>query len=96
MLQRCSPPSVLRPAVLIFKFDIIIHYLIFILSSPVQTDMLRLSAHTVACCCAKFETGQTFTYMETDATTPKIVGPTTLGSCCARLHIASRVYNEAT
>ena len=25
----------------------------------------------VGCCCAKFETGQTFSYVQTDATTPK-------------------------
>ena len=57
--------------------------------------MSRLFALTVACCCAKFETGQTFSYVQTDATTPKIVGPTMLGNCCVRLHVASRVYNEA-
>ena len=57
--------------------------------------MSRLFALTVACC-AKFETGQTFSYVQTDATTPKIVGPTMLGNCCVRLHVASRVYNEAT
>ena len=39
-------------------------------------------AYPVACCCvlfgsccAKFETGQTFSYVQTDATTPNIVGP---------------------
>ena len=58
--------------------------------------MSRLFALTVACCCAKFETGQTFSYVQTDATTPKIVGPTMLGNCCVRLHVASRVHNEAT
>ena len=58
--------------------------------------MSRLFALTVVCCCAKFETGQTFSYVQTDATTPKIVGPTMLGNCCVRLHVASRVYNEAT
>ena len=26
------------------------------------------------CCCAKFETGQTFSYVQTDATTPIIIG----------------------
>ena len=30
-------------------------------------------------CCARFETGQTFSYVQTDATTPYIVGPTMLG-----------------
>ena len=37
--------------------------------------MLSPFAHPVACCCAKFETGQTFSPMQTDATT-------------ARLHVA--------
>ena len=109
-LQRWSPPSVLRPVVLIFKFDIIIYYLIFILLIPCKRTqhcwpttpnivgcyMSRLFALTVACCCAKFETVQTFSYVQTDAATPKIVGPTMLGNCCVRLHVASRVYNEAT
>ena len=35
--------------------------------------MLRPFAHPVACCCAQFETGQTFSYVQTDATTPNIV-----------------------
>ena len=30
--------------------------------------MLRLFAHPVACCCAKFETGHTFSPVQTDAT----------------------------
>ena len=51
--------------------------------------MSRSFAHPVACycmllsvvgsCCAKFETGRTFIYVQTDATTPNIVGPTMLG-----------------
>ena len=41
--------------------------------------MLCPFAHLVACCCAKFETGQTLSYVQTDATTPNIVGPTMLG-----------------
>ena len=32
--------------------------------------MLRPFAHPVECCCAKFEIGQTFRYVQTDATTP--------------------------
>ena len=39
-------------------------------------------------CCAKFETGQTFSYVQTDVTTPNlmlgVVGP----QCCIRLHTA--------
>ena len=37
--------------------------------------MLRPFTQPVACCCAKFETGQTFSYVQTDATTPNIAGP---------------------
>ena len=36
--------------------------------------MLRPFAHPVASCCAKFETGQTFSFVQTDATTPINVG----------------------
>ena len=41
--------------------------------------MLRPFAHPVVCCYANFETGQTISYVKTDATTPSIVGPTMLG-----------------
>ena len=34
---------------------------------------LHTLLHVVACCCAQFETGQTFSYVQTDATTPNIV-----------------------
>ena len=39
------------------------------------TCCLRLHTllHAVACCCTKFETGQTFSYVQTDTTTPNIV-----------------------
>ena len=40
----------------------------------VRCYMLRPFAHLVACCCAKFETGQTFSFVQTDATTPINVG----------------------
>ena len=51
----------------------------------------------VACCCAKFETGHTFSPVQTDApgtqhcwlTTPNIVG-----SCCVRLHVALEVLKQ--
>ena len=36
--------------------------------------MFRPFALPVACCCAMIETGQTFSLLETDATTPNIVG----------------------
>ena len=35
---------------------------------------LHTLLHVVACCCAKFETRQTCSYMQTDATTPSNVG----------------------
>ena len=51
--------------------------------------MLRPSADAVACCCVllgvvaqSFETGQTLSYVQTDATTPNMVGSATLGSIC--------------
>ena len=34
---------------------------------------LHTLLHVVACCCAKFETRQTCSYMQTDATTPSNV-----------------------
>ena len=44
---------------------------------------LHTVLHVVACywefSCAKFETSQTFSYVQTEATTPNIVGPTKLG-----------------
>ena len=45
--------------------------------------MFRPFAHPVACCCAKFETGQTFSYVQTGTTATNIVG-----GCCVRLHVA--------
>ena len=41
--------------------------------------LLHVLVLVVACCCSKFETGQTFIYVQTDATTPDKVGPTMLG-----------------
>ena len=38
-----------------------------------------MSLYAVGSRCAKFETGQTFNYVETNVTTPNIVGPTMLG-----------------
>ena len=35
---------------------------------------LHTLSYDVGSCCAKFETGQTFSYVQTDATTPNIVG----------------------
>ena len=44
----------------------------------------------VGSCCAKLETGQTFSCVQTDDTTPNIIGPTMLGilvSVCRQLYI---------
>ena len=66
--------------------------------SPTQTDATQLDVtcciclhtllHVVGCCCTKFETGQTFSYMQKDTTTPNIVRSTMLGivgSVCTQL-----------
>ena len=55
----------------------------------VQTDATLLNITCCVClhtllrvvesCCAKFETGQTFSHVRTDATTPDIFGPKMLG-----------------
>ena len=44
---------------------------------------LHTLLHVVACCCAKFETGQTFSYVQTDAT-----------SCCVRLYVSLSVLRH--
>ena len=41
---------------------------------------LHTQLHIVACCCIKFETGQTFSYAQTDATIPSIIGTTMYAS----------------
>ena len=51
---------------------------------PTLLDVTASVCTTVACClkgrCAKFETGQAFSYVQRDAsTTPNIVGPTMFG-----------------
>ena len=40
----------------------------------------------VGSCCTKFETDQTFSYVQTDATTSNNVG-----SCCVRFHVLLKV-----
>ena len=40
----------------------------------VRCYLLRPFAHPVACCCTKFETDQTSSFVQTDATTPINVG----------------------
>ena len=44
---------------------------------------LHTLLHVVGSCCAKFETGQTFSYLQTDATLG-VVGQ----QCCVHLHRA--------
>ena len=44
--------------------------------------------HVVRSCCAKFETGQTFSYVQTDATTPSNVAASCCQQCCVPLHKA--------
>ena len=50
---------------------------------PTLLDVTASVCTPVACClkgcCAKFETGQAFSYVQRDATTPNIVGPTMFG-----------------
>ena len=43
----------------------------------------------VGSCCAKFETGQTLSYVQTDATTPN-----NFMSCCLCLHVALRYLKK--
>ena len=48
----------------------------------VRCVRLHAMLHVVACCCEllrKSETVQTFSFVQTDATSPNIVGPTMLG-----------------
>ena len=40
---------------------------------------LQTLLHVVGSCCAKFQTGQMFSHVQTNATTPSFVGPTMLG-----------------
>ena len=44
--------------------------------------------YVVRSCCAKFETGQTFSYVQTDATTPSNVAASCCQQCCVPLHKA--------
>ena len=45
---------------------------------------LRTLLHVVGSCCAKFDTGQTLSYVQTDTTTPNIVG--VVASICTKLN----------
>ena len=65
---------------------------LFDVARCIRLHTLFMLLRVVGSCCAKFETGQTFSYMQTDVTTPNNVGPTLLGvvgqNCCVRLHRA--------
>ena len=70
------------------------NYFIYFTSTPniIGCYMLRLFAHPVACCWAKFETGHTFSPVQTDATllanNSHHCCANIFGSCCVRLHVA--------
>ena len=65
--------------------------------------MLRSFSHPVACCMSRvvgscwvrFETGQTFNYLQTDATSPNIIGPTMLGVLAFVLVVARKRCNNS-
>ena len=48
---------------------------------------LHTLLHVVARCCAEPGTGQTFSYVQTDATSPNIVAPTMLGIAASVLAV---------
>ena len=68
----------------------------FLLFSYVQTDAALLAnnsqhcflLHVVGCSSAKFETGQTFSPVQTDATFGRPTTANKVGRCCVRLHVA--------
>ena len=69
-------------------------------SKPTQTDTTLLDViccvhlhtllHVVACCwefsCSKFETGQTFSYVQAEGNNSQHCWANKVGSCCIRLH----------
>ena len=65
------PPSVSHPPSLSFFYSTL-----FFFQSPVTTKVCTpccMLLRVVGSCCAKFETGQTFSYVQKDATTPSNV-----------------------
>ena len=54
-------------------------YIIHPFLPPVSFPFPHPVACFIPCCCSKFETGQTLSYVQTGATTPNNVGPTMLG-----------------
>ena len=59
-------------------------YMLRPFAHPQGTPCCKMLHVVASCCCAKFETRKTFSYVQTDATTFNIAG-----RCCVRLYIAS-------
>ena len=70
--------------IVIIQYIRAILYIINPFLPPVSFPFLQHVAYycilllVVTCCCSKFETGQMFSYEQTEATTPNNVGPTML------------------
>ena len=75
----------------------------FLLFSYVQTDATLLAnnsqhcflLHVVGCSSAKFETGQTFSPVQTDATFGRPTTANKVGRCCVRLHFQMISFKSA-
>ena len=52
-------------------------------------------SRVVGSCCVRFETGQTFNYLQTDATSPNIIGPTMLGVVAFVLAVVRKRCNNS-
>ena len=52
-------------------------------------------SRVVGSCCVRFETGQTFNYLQTDATNPNIIGPTMLGVVAFVLAVVRKQCNNS-
>jgi len=60
----------------------------------VFTSCCMLSS-VVGSCCVRFETCQTFNYLQTDATSPNIIGPTMLGVVAFVLAVVRKRCNNS-
>ena len=52
-------------------------------------------SRVVGSCCVRFETGQTFNYLQTDAKSPNIIGPTMLGVVAFVLAVVRKRCNNS-
>ena len=52
-------------------------------------------SRVVGSCCVRFETGQTFNYLQTNATSPSITGPTKLGVVAFVLAVVRKQCNNS-